>query len=121
MKIYISHSSSFDYKNELYIPLRESVLNSKYEIVLPHEESDEQSNSINFLQNSCNLMIAEVSYKSTGLGIELGRAELLKIPIICIYKKWTKVAWSVKVIKCNFIEYENLEDLICKLEKAILI
>ena len=41
MKIYISHSSGFDFKGELYQPIRKLVLNKQHEIILPHENSGE--------------------------------------------------------------------------------
>jgi len=30
MKIFVAHSSNFDFKNELYLPLRNSSLNNKH-------------------------------------------------------------------------------------------
>jgi len=64
MKIFISHSSSYNFKKELYIILRDSQLNKKYEIILPHE-SNEEIDTKEIIKN-CNLMIAEVSFPSTG-------------------------------------------------------
>ena len=40
MDIYISHSTSFDFKGELYKPLRENTLTRTF--ILPHEMSDSQ-------------------------------------------------------------------------------
>lgn len=34
MKIFVAHSSNFDFKNELYLPLRNSDLNNKHKIFL---------------------------------------------------------------------------------------
>jgi hypothetical protein len=61
--------------------------------------------------------LAEVSYPSTGLGIELGFAYLYKKKIICIYKSWVKISSSLKNICEDFIEYVDLEDLSFKLRK----
>jgi hypothetical protein len=73
MKIYVSHSTSFDFKEELYKPIRSSDLNSIHEIILPHEDSNEQFKTLDlFKSGGCKLIIAEVSYPSTGQGIELG-------------------------------------------------
>ena len=119
MKIYVSHATAFDFINELYNPLKHSLLNNNHKIILPHEKSDEPSNSKDFMKNNCDLMIAEISHRSTGLGIELWRADVYNVPIIFIFKKWTKIAWSVKVIDGNFIEYDDSKDLIEKLEKVI--
>ncbi len=115
MKIYVGHSSGFNFKEELYKPLRESELNTKHKIVLPHEDSSEPFNSKEFLQN-CDLMIAEVSFPSTGLGIELGWANFLGVPILFVYKKGARVSGSLKVVSDKFIEYETQEALIAKLQ-----
>lgn len=117
MKIYFGHSKDFDFKNELYKPIRESVLNSEHEILFPHE-TDEFFNSKDRIKNS-DLMIAEVSYPATGLGIELGWAEMLKTPVLCVYKKGYKISGSLKVVTKDFIEYKNVEDLVEKIAKFI--
>ena len=119
MKIYIGHSRSFDFKNELYKPLQESVLATKHQLVFPHSESSEPFSSKEFFQNGCDLIIAEVSYPATGLGIELGWADILKVPIICIYKNGSKVSGSLKAITDNFLEYSDEMDLIVKLEQKL--
>jgi hypothetical protein len=117
-KIYIGHSKKLDYKNDLYIPLRESALNDKYEIILPHEESAEPFNSREGLKE-CSAMVAEVSYPATGLGIELSWAHSYGIPIICIYKKGQKISGSLKVLSPKFIEYENSKDIISQIGRVL--
>ena len=119
MRIYVSHSKSFDFKNELYKPIRESSLNEKYTFILPHENSDKPFSHKDYLKNEINLIIAEVSYPATGMGIELGQANVYKIPIICIYKKNSKISGSLKVISKNFIEYSNSKELISGIKEAI--
>lgn len=114
MKIYVTHSSSFDYQNELYEPLCKSELNNLYEITLPHEQTAEPFNSKEYMKK-CNLILAEVSYPSTGQGIELGWANLYQIFIVCLYKKGIKPSGSLKIVSNNFIEYENSEEMIQKL------
>lgn len=118
MKIYVTHSSSFDYQNELYLPLRRSELNKLHEISLPHEHTTNQFNSKEYMKE-CDLILAEVSYPSTGQGIELGWANLYSIPIVCLYKKNLKPSGSLKVISNSFIEYENSEDLVQKLSEFL--
>jgi hypothetical protein len=119
MKIYVTHSrKDFDFKNELYLPLRNSVLNSNNEIVLPHEFSDAPFNSRDYIPQ-CDLVIAEVSTGSLGQGIELGWADAAKKPIICVYRKGTSPSGSLKVITNQIIEYENNQQLIEKLSEVI--
>jgi len=114
MKIYVTHSSSFDYQNELYLPLRKSELNKQHEIILPHEHTTKQFNSKEFIKN-CGLIIAEVSYSSTGQGIELGWANIYEVPIICVYKKGITISKSLKVIANTFCEYSNSDEMIQKI------
>lgn len=116
MNIYIAHTSKIDFKNELYKPIRESNLNNKYNFVFPHEFSNQIFDSKNFLKNKANLMIAEVSESSIGLWIEIWRADFLSLPIICIYKKDSKISWSLKIISKTFIEYSSSEELISWIE-----
>lgn len=119
MKIYVSHSRKFDFKNELYIPLRESKLNLEHEIVLPHEESDAPYNSKEKMR-TFNLVLAEISYTGTGLGIELGWADAFEIPLIALCKKGFKISSSVKTLECPIVTYDNSQQMISRIEKAIL-
>jgi hypothetical protein len=120
MKIYVTHSSNFDYQRELYEPLRNSQLNREHEITLPHQSTTEQFNSKKYMKE-CDLIIAEVSYPSTGQGIELGWADIYNVPIVCLYKKGTRPPGSLKVISHTFIEYENSEDMIKKISDYLKI
>jgi nucleoside 2-deoxyribosyltransferase len=114
MKIYVSHSKNFDYKKELYEVLEAANLNQEF--IFPHKDSNTSFNTKDLLQNKkCDLVLAEVSYPATGQGIELGWADIYQIPIICIYKNQAKIAGSLKIISNTFMEYENTEDLILKL------
>jgi hypothetical protein len=114
MRIYFGHSKGFDYKKELYKPIRNSELNKQHEIIFPHEESGLPTNSKEFLK-TCDLMIAEITYPATGLGIELGWADACRIPILCVYKKGSHVSNSAKLLTKDFIENNDSEDLINKL------
>lgn len=113
MRIYISHSSSYDYINEVYNPIIKSDLSKTNIFFFPHENKNENTKEI---ISSYDLVIAEVSLPSTGQGIELGWASYEKIPILCIYKKGAKISSSLKFITNQFIEYENKEDMIEKIK-----
>jgi nucleoside 2-deoxyribosyltransferase len=117
MKIYFGHSKSFDFKKDLYQPIRSSNLNSQHEIIFPHE-TDEFINSKDIIKD-CDLIIAEGTYPATGLGIELGWAEMLGKPVLCVYKKGSKLSGSLKVVTNDFIEYSDPECLIKKIDKFI--
>lgn len=120
MKIYIGHSKELNFKDDLYSPIRESQLNSEHEIILPHEIHQEASDFVTKdIIKTCDVMVAEASFPATGLGIELGWANAFERPIICIYRRGSKIAGSLKVICENFIEYTDKEDLIEKLSSAL--
>jgi len=118
MRIYIGHSRECDFVKELYTPLKNSSLAKNHELVFPHYKSEKPFSSLNFLK-TCDLMIAEVSFPSTGLGIELGWADILKVPIVFIYKSSSRISGSLKAMSEKFIEYSSKEDLVEKLEKEI--
>jgi hypothetical protein len=84
-KIYLTHASTFDYKTLLYQPLKASSLADNYQIIFPHETDSAARYSKEIIKNS-DLVLAEVSYPSTGQGIELGWAEIFRKPIIFFIK-----------------------------------
>ena len=118
MRIYVAHSKKYDFKNELYLPIRSSSLNSLHDFTLPHEKSDLPFNSRDFIP-TCDLVIAEVSYAGTGIGIELGWADAAKVPIVCIYKKGTDLAGSLKVVTSVFLEYSSTAEMIDKVQMEL--
>ena len=119
MKIYVGHSRKFNFKEELYKPLRESELNNIAEIILPHEKSDESFPSKEILKQ-VDYMIAEVSYPSDGLGIELVWADSYGKPIIAVYKSGSVPSDSVKALAQNLIEYSSSKDLVTKLKEILI-
>ena len=62
-----------------------------------------------------DLLIVEVSFPSTGQGIEIGWASTLKVPILCIYKNGNKISGSLKYITDDFITYIDSNDLVAKI------
>lgn len=112
MKIYVGHSSSFDYKEQLYNPIKQSELTQKHEFVFPHEDSDELFDSKTFLREKCGLFLAEASQPSKGLGIELGWADQFDVPILCVYRSGSNPSGSLKAVTDNIEVYESSEDLI---------
>lgn len=118
MNIYIGHSRHSDYVKELYEPIRKSKLNKDHNFIFPHEEGKPFFWTKEILKE-CNLMVAEVSYPATGLGIELGYADMYNVPILCIYKTGFKISKSLESITDRFGQYENQKDIIKILEKNI--
>jgi hypothetical protein len=118
MKIYISHSTSFDYKKELYQPIKKASFD--YNFIFPHDKNIKQHYLKKlFSSNKYKMVIADVSFPSTGQGIELGWANFYKIPIICIYKNGSNYSKSLNSISKKFIKYKDSEDLVEKLKKIL--
>ncbi len=113
MNIYISHSRSFDFQKELYGPLKNSELAKSHEFIFPHDERDEPFNTKELLYSKgCDLVIAEVSYPSTGQGIELGWADVYEIPIVCVYKEGVQISQSLGVVSKKLLMYTSAENMI---------
>lgn len=119
MKIYVGHSSSMNYREDLYKPLKQSKLNEEHELVFPHEETEEKFNSKQLLEEECDLFIAEVSNPSTGLGIELGWANLLDIKTICIHKQGKRPSSSISEVTEIIEPYEGKDQLISTIQNLI--
>ena len=118
MKIYISHSSKYDYINKIYNTIKESHLNQRNTFFFPHDNNNKVINTKDVI-SKYDLIIAEVSLPATGQGIELGWADYAKTPILCIYKKGVQISLSLKFITNDFIAYENDIDMINKIDNYI--
>lgn len=118
MKIYISHSSKYDYINKIYNPIKKSHLNQRNTFFFPHDDNNKVINTKDVI-SKYDLIIAEVSLPATGQGIELGWADYAKTSILCIYKKGVQISSSLKFITNDFIEYENDIDMINKIDNYI--
>lgn len=116
MKIYISHSSNYDYLNDLYCPLKSSKICKDNEVYFPHDK--EPINTKNII-GTFDLIIAEVSFPTTGQGIELGWADYCNVPILCIYKRGSKISSSLKLVTKNFIEYSDINNMTIQIENFI--
>ena len=118
MRIYVAHSREYDFKNELYVPIRNCEKFSEHEIILPHELHDTSSNTRDFYKD-IDIMIAECSYPSVGLGIELGWAFDDNIPIYCIHKKNMKISGSINAVTQNVYSYSSIEEMLTLIENIL--
>jgi len=114
-KVYVSHSTNFDFKKELYKPLKKL---EEFELILPHEKSGRLKNSRDIIKD-CSALIAEVSHPSHGVGIEIGWANSFGIPVVFIFRKGSKISSSLKIVSDEFIEYEKVENIISKLKRVV--
>lgn len=115
MNIYITHSTQFDYINKLYEPIKKAKTLSMHHFFFPHDEIGKLVKTKEII-NDYDLVIADISLPSTGLGIELGWADDCHTPILCISEKDAKFSSSLKFITNHFIAYDDKNDLIEKLD-----
>jgi|APHM01.1.fsa_nt_gi hypothetical protein len=109
MKIYVRHSTDFNFEQKLYQPLMRSRVSDRHEIILPHRS--EFTNSKEIIMG-CDLMVAEVSYPSTGLGIELGWAEEFNTDVVCIHRREEKPSKAIQVVTEDAESYRDEDEII---------
>lgn len=118
MNIYISHSSGYDYENELYEPIKASALSNVHHFFLPHEPENIDVDAKDRLKQT-DVLIAETSLPSTGQGIELAQADAAKVPIICFFKTGSKPSSSLRFVTNKIIEYNDTHDLLARLQTEL--
>jgi hypothetical protein len=118
MKILVAHASNFDYETELYQPLKQSAILQQHTVIYPHDDENAEIETNSHIPDS-DLMIAEVSYPSTGAGIEIGLVQAAGIPTLFVYKTGTKPTGSLKFIKGKLVEYTDSADLVSKVEAEV--
>lgn len=119
MKIYFAHATSGDYKNDFYAPLRKDGTLRQHELILPHEDWKHENNSREFY-DELDVMIAEVSNPSTGMGIELGWAYDAGVPIYAFCREGAKISGAVYAVTENVIKYTDSDDFVKKVNEAII-
>jgi hypothetical protein len=112
MKIYFAHSANSEFKKNY--PLLKKSFNKRVSFIFPYDKRTKPINSRQEIKN-CDLVFAEVSHPSTGLGIELGWADGFKKKIICFHKKGSKISRSLKIISKTIIDYKDAKDLVAKI------
>lgn len=117
MKIYCAHNTTINFKDDYYRPLKESSLAQTHQLIFPHE-TDQFIDSKQIIE-SCDLVIAEASFPSTGMGIELGWANAIGKRIIAVHHSDTTVSQSLAAITSEILPYSTLEELTDTLINAI--
>ncbi len=121
-QLYLSHSKKYEnYKNLLYLPLRNSSLSKKYTLILPHESDDGSYPTKKLFDEKKEqlIVLAEISCDATGSGIELGWADDRDIPIISFYMHGLKGSTSAKMLSKENFTYCNFKDIIPSLENIL--
>ena len=119
MRIYIAHSTDIDYENEIYQPLRSDEDLKQQELILPHEKSEDINNTREDYR-TYDMIIAECSKPSTGVGIELGWCYDDGKPIYGFYKIGAEPSDAISVVVKNLIEYKDKQDLVNKIKSVIM-
>lgn len=114
MRLYLSHSGNFDYQTELYTPLKHSALAVEHSIFFPHDPENIDTKTKGILP-TYDVVIAEVSYPSTGQGIEIGWASASNTQIVCFHKTNSKPSSALRFVSESLIEYSTPEDLVAKI------
>lgn len=110
MKIYVAHSREFDFQNDLYEPLQQSEIGKTHAFFLPHDGGNELKTK-DIIKN-CKLLVAEISYPATGVGIELGWADAFDVPILAFYKEGVKPSRSVQYVARKSFSYKDATHLV---------
>lgn len=118
MKILVAHASNYDYQAELYEPLKQSAVMQQHTVIYPHDEENAEIETNSHIPDT-DLMIAEVSYPSTGAGIEIGLVQAAGIPTIFVHKAGIKPSSSLRFIKGKIVAYTGSADLVSKVEAEI--
>ncbi len=118
MKIYVAHSNKWEFKEKLYKPLIESKIFKENDIFFPHDETNKNIKTKDIIKKA-DLMIAEISIPTTGLGIEIGWADDANTPILCIYQEGHQYSSTLKFITNNFIEYKDEIDMVNKIQEFL--
>ncbi len=106
MKIYLSHSRVFDYHIKIYAPLMASSFWETHEFILPHAASYDPINRKESIE-ACDLLIAEISYPSTGSGIEIGWAHAAGVRIMALHRNNAKPSSSIKIVTDEIFAYDD--------------
>lgn len=118
MNIYIAHSREFDYQKDLYQPIRSDSELPQADIILPHEPGHDPNHGREFYTN-LDLVIAEVSYPATGLGIELGWASDDQVPIYCLYRQDCRPSGSLHAVTDKFYSYATESEMLQIMQQII--
>lgn len=116
MKIFVSHSTKFNYEEELYIPLQNSELNDQHEFVFPREGGE--TINVKDVIRDCDIVLAEVSNPTFEQGLELGWANGAYVTTICFYKAGVQPSPILQQVSDSVNVYNSMEDLIAKVKDA---
>ncbi len=113
-QIYIAPSTKYDFQRELYQPLKDSTLPETYDLFYPHDKTGNPTNSRELIKNYW-AVVAEISYPSTGAGIEIGWADAFEVPLIFIHQEDFEPSSYYYDMTEHVLSYEDSEEMVNKL------
>ncbi len=103
-RIYIIGETKHEEQREFLAKISEKFVENEYAIYMPHQHVKDEAEldakryyatHMRFLKSSC-MVVADVSFPSLKLGIELEKANSLRIPIAIMFKKNSRVEELLK-------------------------
>jgi nucleoside 2-deoxyribosyltransferase len=119
MRIYVSHSNSYDYVNELYKPLESNSIFREHDFFLPHAPKNISIKAKDIIYDF-DLVIAEVTSPSTGQGIEIGLACAANVPVYCFCKAGAQISSSLQFYAEQITEYDGQQNLAAEVNSLLL-
>jgi len=93
----------------------------EFDMILPHEDSEELFDIRSAIETSqIDFVIADITYPSTGQGVELTWINAAGIPIECLYLEGSQVSHTLKLLTNKFFDYETEEDMIDMMKVILL-
>lgn len=83
------------------------------------EEKEMQKATLQTLDN-CDILIAEVTHKAIGVGIEIGYAKAQKKRIIYIHRTQSEYSTTVGGVADYYLTYKNAHDLYTQLKPRLI-
>jgi hypothetical protein len=111
MKIYVGHASDWDFQAGLYDVLNASPLAQAHHLILPHRDIEHFKFSQGLIAEA-DLLLAEVSRPSIGLGMELAWAREAKTPVLAIRQEGSRKSTSLHIVTPDVYEYKKPQDMI---------
>lgn len=137
MKVYFSASNDVGYQRKIFykkiisllktngLTVEQSIVShpSKKNLILPYEFNDVYNSVLKKIDNS-DVLVADISDPSGGVGYQVYHAFYSKKPIIIIYSRDSLsnpsvIIRGIKSKKVNILEYSDFADLEKKLDDAL--
>ncbi|MFQ5620840.1 MAG: hypothetical protein ACE5FT_03280 [Candidatus Nanoarchaeia archaeon] len=118
MRGYLSHSkrdllgNDWDFRENLYVPIKESGLQEEFGIIFPHERSGRTYNTEQLIRDGIDFLIGDVTFPHSGIA-EIGMAKYAKCNIILTHNTNIRCAiGSLFMLTNMFAPYDSPEELV---------